>query len=150
MHTKLTIPERLKDLRVSEKRMSLQELSDATGIPSSTLGNYEKDENISDTTKYNDRFVDPQTFIAISKSNMTLQDDKMIPFINANKNHTSIHIFIRKNKLDEESKEFYYLGLGNILNIKQETMANNSPVCEILYQLDQPVRKDIYDYIVNN
>ena len=41
MHTKLTIPERLKDLRVSEKRMSLQELSDATGISSSTLGNYE-------------------------------------------------------------------------------------------------------------
>lgn len=35
MHTKLTIPERLKDLKVSEKRMSLQELSDATGIPSS-------------------------------------------------------------------------------------------------------------------
>ena len=42
MHTRLTIPERLKDLRVAEKRMSLQELSDATGIPSSTLGNYEK------------------------------------------------------------------------------------------------------------
>lgn len=46
MHTKLTIPERLKDLRVSGKRMSLQELSDATDIPSSTLGNYEKGENI--------------------------------------------------------------------------------------------------------
>lgn len=46
MHTKLTIPERLKHLRVSEKRMSLQELSDATDIPSSTLGNYEKGENI--------------------------------------------------------------------------------------------------------
>ncbi len=29
-----------------EIRMSLQELSDATGIPSSTLGNYEKDENV--------------------------------------------------------------------------------------------------------
>ena len=46
MHTRLTIPERLKDLRVAEKRMSLQELSDATGIPSSTLGNYAKDENV--------------------------------------------------------------------------------------------------------
>ena len=46
MHTRLTIPERLKDLRVAEKRMSLQELSDAIGIPSSTLGNYEKDENV--------------------------------------------------------------------------------------------------------
>lgn len=48
------------------------------------------------------------------------------------------------------SKEFYYLGQGNIIDIKQETMANDVPVCEILYQLDQPVRKDIYDYIVNN
>lgn len=46
MHTKLTIPERLKDLRVAEKRISLHELSDATGIPSSTLGNYEKDKNV--------------------------------------------------------------------------------------------------------
>ena len=46
MHTKLTIPERLKDLRVVEKKLSLQELADATGIPSSTLGNYEKDENL--------------------------------------------------------------------------------------------------------
>ena len=31
MHTKLTIPERLKDLRVSEKRMSLQELDMSLG-----------------------------------------------------------------------------------------------------------------------
>ena len=46
MHTRLTIPELLKDLRVAEKRMSLQELSDATVIPSSTLGNYAKDENV--------------------------------------------------------------------------------------------------------
>lgn len=46
MHTKLTIPERLKDLRVVEKKLSLQELADATGIPCSTLGNYEKDENL--------------------------------------------------------------------------------------------------------
>ena len=46
MHTKLTTPERLKDLRVVEKKLSLQELADATDIPSSTLGNYEKDENL--------------------------------------------------------------------------------------------------------
>ena len=40
------VPERLKDLRVVERKLSLQELADATGIPSSTLGNYEKDENL--------------------------------------------------------------------------------------------------------
>ena len=43
MHTKLTTPERLKDLRVVEKKLSLQELADATDIPSSTLGNYDDD-----------------------------------------------------------------------------------------------------------
>lgn len=37
MHTKLTIPERLKDLRVSEKRMSLQELSDTPVFPAPRL-----------------------------------------------------------------------------------------------------------------
>ena len=52
MHTKLTTPERLKDLRVVEKKLSLQELADATDIPSSTLGNYEKDENFMDKAEY--------------------------------------------------------------------------------------------------
>ena len=68
MHTKLTVPDRLKDLRVSEKRMSLQELSDATGIPISTLGNYEKDENfrkfMTDLEIYIDVFNDKGIRIA--------------------------------------------------------------------------------------
>ena len=42
MHTKLTIPERLKDLRVSEKRMSLQELSDARVIVPRYQENYKR------------------------------------------------------------------------------------------------------------
>lgn len=112
--------------------------------------NYDKDENISDTIKYTDHFIDSQTLVAMSKSKMKLNSKGMEIFNKAKERNTFIHIFVRKNKDDKVSKEFYYLGQGNIIDIKQETMANDVPVCEILYQLDQPVRKDIYDYIVNN
>lgn len=112
--------------------------------------NYDKDENISDTIKYTDHFIDSQTLVAMSKSKMKLNSKGMEIFNKAKERNTFIHIFVRKNKDDKVSKEFYYLGQGNIIDIKQETMANDVPVCEILYQLDQPVRQDIYDYIVNN
>lgn len=112
--------------------------------------NYDKYENISDTIKYTDHFIDSQTLVAMSKSKMKLNSKGMEIFNKAKERNTFIHIFVRKNKDDKVSKEFYYLGQGNIIDIKQETMANDVPVCEILYQLDQPVRKDIYDYIVNN
>jgi len=39
---KLSIQEKLKDLRI-EKGLSLQELSDQTGISRASLGNYETD-----------------------------------------------------------------------------------------------------------
>ena len=110
--------------------------------------NYDKEEDIADTIKYTDYFVDPQTLVAMSKSKLKLGSKGMDIFTQAKQRQTIIHIFVRKNKDDKTSKEFYYLGIGNIINIKQEYMADQIPVCEILYHLDQPVRQDIYDYIV--
>jgi transcriptional regulator with XRE-family HTH domain len=43
MYTKLTIPERLKDLR-TERHLTLQELSEQTHISKSSLGNYESED----------------------------------------------------------------------------------------------------------
>lgn len=110
--------------------------------------NYDKEEDIADTIKYTDHFVDLQTLVAMSKSKLKLDSKGMDIFTQAKQRETIIHIFVRKNKDDKTSKEFYYLGIGNIINIKQEYMADQIPVCEILYHLDQPVRQDIYDYIV--
>ncbi len=110
--------------------------------------NYDKEEDIADTIKYTDHFVDPQTLVAMSKSKLKLGSKGMDIFTQAKQRQTIIHIFVRKNKDDKTSKEFYYLGIGNIINTKQEYMADQIPVCEILYHLDQPVRQDIYDYIV--
>ena len=44
MHTKLSIPERLKDLRVVDKRLTLEQLAEQTGLSKSALSKYESDD----------------------------------------------------------------------------------------------------------
>ena len=45
--------------------------------------NYDKDENIQDTVKYEDHFESPDKLIAISKSNRTLQSEDVKNFLSA-------------------------------------------------------------------
>lgn len=44
MYTKLTIPERLKDLRVVDKHLTLEQLAEQTDLSKSALGKYESDD----------------------------------------------------------------------------------------------------------
>lgn len=44
MYTKLSIPERLKDLRVVDKHLTLEQLAEQTGLSKSALGKYESDD----------------------------------------------------------------------------------------------------------
>ena len=44
MQTKLTIQDRLKDLRVKDWHLTLEQLAEATGLSRSTLGNYETND----------------------------------------------------------------------------------------------------------
>ena len=44
MYTKLSIPERLKDLRVSDRHLTLEQLAEQTGLSKSALSKYESDD----------------------------------------------------------------------------------------------------------
>lgn len=110
--------------------------------------NYDKEEHISETIKYEDHFINPKIIVAMSKNNRRINDKSMEMFTKAAKRKTQIHLFVRKNKEDKGSKEFYYLGLIRIINIEQEYMTSK-PICKITYQLDKAVKRDIYDFIVN-
>ena len=44
MYTRLSIPERLKDLRVSDRHLTLEQLAEQTGLSKSALGKYESDD----------------------------------------------------------------------------------------------------------
>ena len=113
--------------------------------------NYEKDDDISDTTKYEDRFTSNKTLIAISKSGRKIASNDVQNFLNSKELGIRVELFVRKNKDDKGSKEFYYLGRMTPSGYAKEfTMANTKKTAvEIEWILDEPVRDDVYDYIVS-
>lgn len=110
--------------------------------------NYKKDENISETIRYEDRFESPSLLKAISKSKRTLESEDVQKMLHAKEQGIEMFLFVRRNKDDKQSKEFYYLGkifaTGNVEKIK----VGKEDAVEIEYELETPVRQDIYDYIV--
>lgn len=115
--------------------------------------NYDKSLEINDTIRYEDRFVDPSTLVAISKSKRTLASSDVRMAADSERNGVKMYLFVRKNKDDKESKEFYYLGRihhepGGLL---EEFVMPNTDVSavEIEYKLKTPVEKNLYDYLTS-
>lgn len=113
--------------------------------------NYDKADDISDTTKYEDHFINNSMLIAISKSGRNLESEDVQNFLKAKERGIDVHLFVRKNKDDKISKEFYYLGRVMASGKSQVfTMPNTDKTAvEIEWILDTPVREDIYQYIIN-
>lgn len=82
MYTKLSIPERLKDLRVSEKHLTLEQLSEQTGLSKSALGKYETDDNTE---------ISPYAIVTLAKF-YGVSSDYLLG-LTENKNHpnTALH-----------------------------------------------------------
>ena len=114
--------------------------------------NYDKEEDIQDTIKYEDHFESPNRLIAISKQSRTKDSEDVQNFLHARERGIDVELFVRKNKDDKISKEFYYLGRMTATGKTEEfIMANTDKTAvEIEWELDTPVREDIYEYIVNN
>mgnify|MGYP000403041401 FL=1 len=102
--------------------------------------------------KYMHRFVDSSTLICFSKPNRSLDSDEIQRIYNEKNNHIQIHLFVRKNKNDTTSKEFYYMGqihaIDKPINVKLPD--NKNSAIQFTYKLENEIRKDIFDYITNN
>ena len=103
--------------------------------------NYVKGEDVVESQKYEDRFENRNTLIALSKSNENRNSARMKVVENSMANEVDIHLFVRKKKNDKGSKEFYYLGKMMFIQF----IDNNKPV-QIEYKLRNDVRQDLYDY----
>ncbi len=112
--------------------------------------NYDKSH---DAIAYEDRFISESELIALSKHprKVTSSDVTHIYKRSEEDEDNRIFLFVRKNKDDNEAKEFYFLGEifaeGDPYPIHMES--TNDDAFEIMYRLDVPIRTDIYDYIVN-
>lgn len=113
--------------------------------------NYDKQDDISDTTKYEDHFTGYNRLIAISKSGRSIESEDVQNFLKAQERGIDVQLFVRKNKDDKISKEFYYLGRMTPTGLVKEFVMPNTEktAVEIEWALDTPVREDIYEYIVN-
>lgn len=114
--------------------------------------NYDKMDDINVSIKYEDRFISSNKLISISKNKRKITSNDVQKFIHAEELGISVELFVRKNKDDKISKEFYYLGKMKCTgNVKEVVMTNtNFSAVEIEWILDTPVREDIYEYLIND
>lgn len=115
--------------------------------------NYHKDENISDTTKYEDGFINNMEFEWMSKSKRTLKSPD-VQTIMSYKEGLRIPLFIKKS--NDEGTDFYYMGDVTPIDnsFQQTTMAVDNKkevsVVKLTFQMNQPVEEGIYNYITNS
>ncbi len=112
--------------------------------------NYEKEEDIAVSTRYEDRFTDPSSLTAISKSRRTVQSDDVQNAIHSQERGIMMPLFVRKNKDDQTSKEFYFLGtMRHNGHLHQFIMTGTKDITavEIGYKLDTPIESNLYEYI---
>lgn len=115
--------------------------------------NYEKDPDISDSTKYEDRFISDRELVAISKQPRHLDSPEIERLRAWPGNGMRIYLFVRKNKNDGDGgKEFYFLGEMFPTGAYKEIVmpGANTAAVEITYELMDPVRHDLYDYLMSN
>ena len=91
--------------------------------------------------------------VAISKSGRSLESSDIQRLKNHSDNQMKCYLFVRKNKDDKESKEFYFLGEMEPTGMFEEISMPNTDgktAVEIGYRLADPVRDDIYEYLTND
>lgn len=112
--------------------------------------NYHKEEDISESTKYEDEFVNPREFDWMSKSNRKLDSNDVKAILNI-KNGIRLPLFIKKS--NDEGREFYYM--GNIIpqpnKVEQTKMTNDKgkevSVVKIRFDMQTPVSDSLYNYL---
>lgn len=114
--------------------------------------NYDKAPDITDSIKYEDRFISETELIAISKQPRYLDSPEIQRLKAFSENGMKIYLFMRKNTSDTTSKEFYFLGeMMPTGEFEEITMAGaNKPAVEIGYRLKNPVRHDIYEFMLSD
>ena len=109
---------------------------------------YEKKDDISESTKYPDQFIDNGTFSWMTRNNVRIDSRESQEIINHEENGLRIYLFIKKS--DGEGSDFYYMGKVNPERWEETTIKDkigkDLPIMNFLMKLEHPVRNDIYEY----
>jgi superfamily II DNA or RNA helicase/HKD family nuclease len=109
---------------------------------------YDKADHISDSTKYDEDFIDRSTFGWMTKSNRDLDSRDVRQILGHRETGLKLPLFMKKS--DGEGTDFYYLGQAAPLQDRAvQTEISGLPVVSMPLRLGLPVRQDIYDYLVS-
>lgn len=112
--------------------------------------NYHKEEGISESTKYEDEFVNPREFNWMSKSNRKLESNDVKAILDT-KSKIRLPLFIKKS--NDEDNDFYYMGevSPKLDQVEQTTIKNDKgkdlSVVKIRFDMQTPVSDSLYNYL---
>ena len=106
---------------------------------------YHKSEDISESTKYEDCFINEYQFSWMTRSNVKVDSKEVVSIREYNKTNLRIPLFIKKN--DAEGSDFYYMGDVEPLTITQTTNAQNQPIVNIVFNMQHEVEEQLYEYL---
>ena len=102
---------------------------------------YEKKDDISESTKYEDQFVNQQTFSWMTRNGVAIDSRESQEIINSEQSGLKIVLFIKKS--DGEGTDFYYMGEVNPVDWRQTTIKNNKgrklPIMNFLFKLKNKI-----------
>lgn len=112
---------------------------------------YEKSDNISETTKYNDEFLSPDQFSWMTRSNRTLKSPEVMSIISQASNGMRLPLFIKKS--NDEGIAHYYIGDLTLIkgSVEQQSMlageGRTVSIVNIKFTIDKPVEDNLYEYL---
>lgn len=110
---------------------------------------YKKSEDVAESQNYEDQFLSPSELISISKSGRSFSSPEMNYFYDPD---TKIYLFVQKSNNDAGASEYYFL--GQIYNTGERDIMKRPDVGDTVlrfhYNLDVPVRPDLYRYFTHD
>ena len=108
---------------------------------------YNKEDDISASTKYEDRFISPKVFSWMTRSRVSIESREVLQIQDPNVRKL---LFVKKS--DSDGTSFYYMGDVRvepkkcILEQIEDDKGRKLPIVNIIYDMDRSVDEKIYSY----
>lgn len=110
---------------------------------------YHKQQDISESTKYEDCFLNKKQFSWMTRSGVTTESKEAVTIRDHAKLGLRIPLFIKKS--DGEGSDFYYMGDVEPIALAQTTIKNDKgedkPIVNIIFDMQHSVPDHLYDYL---
>jgi len=118
------------------------------GVNCPIFVNYHKSEEISETTKYEDKFLNQSEFQWMSKSNRSLKSGDVVSIKESSKTNMRIPLFVKKS--NDEGIDFYFIGDVSPIesSFEQKTIAGKS-VVQLTFKIEHEVDYNLYKYLTD-